>query len=160
MNPTLVTATMADYPVMQNMGRFYVYEMSRYCGWECPEDGVYDCLDFKHHFEQPNNYPFMIKVGKELAGFLIVDKKGTNENIDWNMAKFQKHGFGKKIAHQVFNQFNNLWEVTVMPENLGALHFWRKVIGSYTKGQFEESLQTVPEPEPHPMIVLTFRSTP
>lgn len=36
----MVPATLADYPALQNLARFYVYDMSRYCGdlpgWECP----------------------------------------------------------------------------------------------------------------------------
>jgi hypothetical protein len=42
----LVPATIADYPTVQDMVRFYVYDMSRLCSiaypdWKCPEDGLY-----------------------------------------------------------------------------------------------------------------------
>jgi predicted acetyltransferase len=165
-SPTLIKATMKDYPVIKNMGRFYVYEMSRYCGWECPKDGLYECIDFKKHFEIPDNYPFLIKDREELAGFVIVDKMGVTKDIDWNMAqffvlaKFQQYGVGKKIAHQVFDQFKGLWEVNVIPTNLRALQFWRKTIREYTQDHFEEALKTIPDPEPHEDIVIEFRSNP
>lgn len=30
---TLIKASLSDYPTIQNMARFYVYDMSRYCGF-------------------------------------------------------------------------------------------------------------------------------
>ncbi len=48
-NIQIIIATLADYSTIQNLGRFYVYDMSRYCGhlegWECPENGLYECND-------------------------------------------------------------------------------------------------------------------
>ena len=40
---TLIPATLEDYPKIQNMARFYVYEMSHECGlnstdWASPAD--------------------------------------------------------------------------------------------------------------------------
>ena len=39
----IIPATLADYPIIQNMARFYVSDMSRYCGFissdrACPEN--------------------------------------------------------------------------------------------------------------------------
>jgi hypothetical protein len=31
--PRLILATLEDYPTIQNMARFYVYELSRECGF-------------------------------------------------------------------------------------------------------------------------------
>jgi len=49
----LVPASLSDYPVIQNMARFYVYDMSEYMGnekgWEMPENGLYECIDFKKY---------------------------------------------------------------------------------------------------------------
>ena len=40
LKPQLIEATLADYPIIQNMWLFYIYELGRYCGaingWECP----------------------------------------------------------------------------------------------------------------------------
>jgi hypothetical protein len=51
----VISATTKDYPVIQNMARFYVYDLSRYCGksfagWAIGEDGLYECFDFKRYF--------------------------------------------------------------------------------------------------------------
>lgn len=66
----LIPATIEDYPIIQNMGRFYVYDIS------------------------------------EIAGFVIVDSKGSEQKIDFNMAqffilrKFRNKGISRYIAYQ------------------------------------------------------------
>jgi len=144
----LISATLEDYPVIQNMGRFYAYDMSEYMGkdegWEMPKDGLYECTDFKKYWEDKNAFPFLIRYGDELAGFAIVDKKGSDTSIDFNMAqffvarKFKNKGFGRYAAHQCFKKFTGEWEVMVMPDNEGAYRFWRAIIKDYSGNNFTE----------------------
>lgn len=166
--PILVNATLADYPVIQNLGRFYVYDMSRFCGflpdWECPENGLFECIDLKNYFEDQGKHAFFIKVNDEIAGFALINKEGSTKDVDWNMgeffviAKFQKSGVGRLIAEEIFKRFPGIWEIGSIPENTRARNFWKKVITHYTRGQFSEKLKTVQYPKPHPMIILRFVS--
>ncbi len=165
---SLIEATIADYPTMQNMARFYVYDMSRYCGqlpgWECPKNGLYECVDLKNYITAPDNHAFLIKVGSELLGFALINKIGSTPDVDWHMgeffvlAKFQGSGVGKKIAIEIFDRFSGIWEVSAIPENQAALSFWSKVIKFYTQSQFTESSKVVEHPKPHPMRILRFTS--
>ena len=144
----LVPAGIKDYPVIQNMARFYVYDMSEYLGdeegWEIPKDGLYECIDFKKYWESDDNFPFLIQYDDELAGFVIVDKKGSLPEIDFNMAqffilrKFKGKGIGKYVAHHCFNLFQGMWEVMVIPGNEGAYRFWRATIQGYTHRDYVE----------------------
>ncbi len=88
----LIPATIEDYLTIQNMGRFYVYDMSEYMGkkegWEIPENGLYECIDFKKYWENKNSFPFLVRHENEIVGFVIVDKTGSNPDIDFNMAQF------------------------------------------------------------------------
>ena len=88
----MVPATLADYPALQNLARFYVYDMSRYCGdlpeWECPEDGLYEAYDFRSYFETPDCFPFSLYAGDERAGFLVVKNIGVGGTALWNMEQF------------------------------------------------------------------------
>jgi len=45
-----------------------------------------------------------------------------------------------------------------IPENLGAIAFWEKVIGNFTHGKYEQTQKIVEEPTPHPMRILKFRA--
>ncbi len=130
------------------MGRFYVYDMSEYMGkedgWEIPEDGLYECIDFKKYWEDKNSFPFIVRYKNEIAGFFIVDKKGSNPEIDFNMAqffilrKFKNKGIGRYVAQECFKKYPGIWEVMVIPGNEGAYRFWRATIKSYTNNNFTE----------------------
>jgi hypothetical protein len=45
MNIQVLEAAEEDFPVVQNLVRFYVYDMSESMGWPCPEDGLYGGCD-------------------------------------------------------------------------------------------------------------------
>jgi len=168
MKITLSKATKSDKDTIQNLGRFYIYDMSRYCGflptWETPASGVFECIDLSSYTEDPERHAFLIKVDGELAGFVLINKVGSTPDVDWNVgeffvvSKFQGKGVGRFVAEQIFNQFPGTWETTQIPENKAAIDFWEKVVTQYTQGQFEKSYKTIPKPKPHPMIVLKFTS--
>jgi predicted acetyltransferase len=54
------------------------------------------------------------------------------------MRKYRRHGIGKQAAYFIFDQFRGKWEVAQIAANPDARLFWRKVIGEYTGGKFEE----------------------
>ena len=150
----LIPATLNDLPVIQNLARFYAYDISEYYGdepgWEMENDGLYGVgVDFKQYFGNPDCFPFLIHYKNELAGFAIIDKKGSEVSIDFNMAQFfvirtyKGKGIGKYIAHQCFDQFRGAWEVMVMPGNEGAYRFWKSIIKDYTKNKFKEYTRTL-----------------
>lgn len=164
----LCKATIEDKNTIQNLGRFYVYEMSKYCGflptWETPSNGLFESIDLSSYFEKTDRYAFLIKVEDELAGFVLINKVGSTPDVDWNIgeffivSKFQGKGVGSYVAEQVFSQFPGVWETSQIPENTAAIKFWNKVVSRYSHGQFEKTLKTVPTPKPHPMIILKFTS--
>lgn len=166
---TLSKAMGKDKDTIQNLGRFYVYEMSRYCGflpdWETPANGLFECRDLSPYCQDPKRHAFLIKVADELAGFVLINKIGSTPDVDWNIgeffvvSKFQGKGIGRYAAEYIFNMFPGIWETAQMPENKAAIDFWEKVVAHYSKGRFEKSYKIIPEPNPHPMIILKFSSS-
>lgn len=164
----LIPASLKDYPIIQNMGRFYVYDMSQYlgdeAGWECPKDGLYECIDFKKYWETDDAFPFLIRYKNELVGFVIIDKKTSEPQTDFNVAqffilrKFKNKGIGKYIAHLCFDRFRGTWEVMVIPGNAGAYQFWRSIIGEYTNNKFEEHTRKVKHLENSVKDIFCFKS--
>lgn len=163
----LVPATLDDdYLIIQNMGRFYVYDMSEYIkdeDWAIPENGLYECIDFKKYWQE-NAHPFLIRYNQELAGFVIVDKKGADPNTDFNMAqffilrRFKGQGVGKQIAKLCFDQFKGAWEVMVIPNNTGAYQFWKHTIKEYTADKFTESKEIVAHLSQSEKVIFRFTS--
>ncbi|WP_133137159.1 GNAT family N-acetyltransferase [Legionella rowbothamii] len=152
MKPQIIEATQDDLPLIQNMWLFYIYELGRYCGfnkgWECPVNLNFIPDDLTFYFTNPNQ-AFLINVGGEVAGFILLNKKGTQLSIDWNMAeffilaKFQGKGIGQSIAHELWKTHSGCWEVSVIPENKPALAFWRKAVSVFTKSSYTEKLMEI-----------------
>lgn len=110
---SIITATINDYPVVQNMARFYVYDLSRQCGqissdWALPDDGLYESYDFKSYFIDPLRKAYLIKIYDEIAGFVLLNQATEDPYNNWNMgeffilAKFQRQNIGKYIAHKIW----------------------------------------------------------
>lgn len=151
---SLLPATILDYALIQNIARFYVYDLSRECGnisddWNIPADGLYESFDFKEYFDSPFKKAYIIKANNAIAGFVLLNQDGLFPNTQWNMgeffilAKFQRKGIGRSIAETVFRNHMGEWEVSVIPENKSAALFWRRIISALTDDLFQESIETV-----------------
>ena len=164
----LIPAEIELKPVIKNLARFYVYELSRYSGEDIPEDGLFEafdsCFNFDSYWSSSEHHPFIIRVNDKLAGFVLINKKGSQLDVDWHLAEFyivasfQNKGIGRQIAVQLLNLFPGRWEVAQMPKNLPAINFWRSVIQQFTNGDYIEQRQQIHSPEPHEMIIQTFQS--
>jgi len=170
----IIPATLSDYHIIQNLARFYVYDRSGFMGWGCEADGMFECIDFKHYFENPEEKAFLIKVADELAGFVLIDKGylGTaslnSKSSYWNIgeffiiAKFQGTGVASFVAKEIFRMFSGNWSVAIMPKNIKALKFWRKIIEDVSNGDYTEiaktadDLKTAENPEAYAMNVFSF----
>ncbi len=55
MDIEVLEATEEDFPVVQNLVRFYIYELSGIMDWECPEDGLFGGCDELPEYWQTHN---------------------------------------------------------------------------------------------------------
>lgn len=171
-NIELLPAPLEAKMTIKNLARFYVYELSRYKTDDkdsaFPEDGLYEayesCFEFEKYWSDPKYFPFIIRVNSELAGFILVNKNGSSNEVDWFLAeffvvaKFQEKGIGRQIAFQLFDQHKGTWELMQLPKNVRATRFWQSVLNEYTKGNYAEIRQMLPNPEPHEMIIQRFQN--
>lgn len=162
---SIINATMDDYPCIQNMARFYVYDLSRECGsissdWAIPEDGLYESFDFKNYFEEPSRKAFLVKVYDEIAGFVLLNQATEDSTNTWNMgeffiiSKFQGQGIAHQVAKEIWNMHPGKWEVSVIPNNKSALKFWEKAINEYAYGAFNQQIKEVSYDEQAPRRII------
>ncbi len=162
---SIIQATMGDYPFIQNMARFYVYDLSRDCGsissdWAIPEDGLYESFDFKNYFEEPSRKAYLVKVYDEIAGFVLLNQATEDATNTWNMgeffiiAKFQGVGIATRVAEEIWNMHPGTWEVSVIPNNKSALKFWEKSISEVTYGAFNKQIKEVTYDEHCPRRII------
>lgn len=164
----LIPATLNDYPIIQNLARFYAYDMSEYWrggpGWEVPENGLYECIDFRKYWDDPSAFPFLIRYDGELAGFAIISKSGSEPSIDFIMAqffimrKFKRQGIGRQVAYKCFDRFPGVWEVMVFPGNEGSYRFWRTIIKHYSSQPLIEYTRQIAHFKNKPYNIFNFES--
>jgi len=142
-------AAEADLAVVQNLGRFYVYDFSEFTGWKCPDTGLYECRDLVRYWRRDDCWPFLVRCGGELAGFALIDRP-DNEGVDYDVGeffilrKFRRKGIGQAVAHALFDRFTGRWQVRQLQQNTPAIAFWRKVVGRYAGGGHAESVEFFP----------------
>jgi predicted acetyltransferase len=64
------------------------------------------------------------KSGKCIAEFLVIPR-------------YRRCHIGKRVAYDIFNMYDGLWEVQPMENNPIAYAFWKNIINEYTNGNYE-----------------------
>ncbi len=52
------------------------------------------------------------------------------------MKKYRKQGYGRILAHHIFDSLKGKWEVFQMKSNVSAGLFWENVIAGYTHNAY------------------------
>ena len=134
--------------VVLNLGLYYIYDFTEMLGFRCPDSGLFRTDIWDKYWTEPNRWPFLFRVGGEVAGFALVHTECSQPDTQYDMdqffimRKFRRRGLGGAAAMGLFDRFRGRWEVRQVVQNLPAQAFWRKVIGRYTGGKYRE----LPEP--------------
>ena len=84
--------------------------------------------------DQPVGFA-MVRSGQMIAG---------RGNIDFTMAEFfiarpwRRRGVGQEAVRLIFDRFAGHWHIMEYLRNPQAIAFWRRVVGAYTAGQYQE----------------------
>jgi predicted acetyltransferase len=100
-------------------------------------------------FHDERSMPFLILRSGEPAGFALVQRASAvrdGPQAEHRMTEFfvspplRRLGLGREAAQLLFNRFEGRWLVTESTTHAGAVAFWRRVIGAYTRGRYRERL--------------------
>ena len=146
MDLELVATTASDAPTLRNLLQLYMYDFSEFMGWDVGADGRFDDRGVAPLRNDPLRHPFLIRVGGQLAGLVIVDQQSRLWPAEpasdvaefFILRRYRRLGVGARAATQVFDRFRGRWEVRQTASNTAATAFWRKVIGAYCGGSFRE----------------------
>ena len=143
MSILIMPAKREEIGVVENLARFYIYDMSEFMGWRCPETGLFGgCDEFFDDWRAGTNSPFVLRVEGELAGFAGVKAADVNGRPGhciqefFILRKFRRRGLGKAAAEALFRRFPGPWLVEQLARNVAAQAFWRAVVADYTSGEF------------------------
>lgn len=133
--------------VLLRLWELYVYDFSELDGRDVGEDGRFgSARDLGEYWRDPRRHPYVVRVDGKLAGFVLAHRHGlvfddpdvTRMSEFFVMRKFRRRGVGERAATLAFDLFPGRWEVWEIAQNVAAQAFWRRVIGRYTGGRFEE----------------------
>ncbi len=150
----------SEMEIIRNLVRLYVYDLSEWMGWDCPESGLYGgCDDLQQYWGMPpesernvwprewHGHPFLLRVDGGLAGFALIRRLNDAGPPCFEVGeffvvrKFRRRGVGKHVAWALFDRFRGDWVVRELPANAPAQAFWRRVIFEYTGGAYTEGIE-------------------
>lgn len=140
----LRAAKKEDISCVEMLMQFYHYDASEWISMDVTDNGRYAFRSIERFWQSTDQFPFVILVNGAIAGFAVVDKEVTSAGADFNVAylfvlrRFRGHSVGRIAAQKLFTQFSGRWEVYQVEQNVDAIRFWRRVIGDFTQGNFEE----------------------
>ena len=146
MDPKIVPATADDAPIFRSLMQLYAYDFSEFMGLDVGADGRFDDKGVAPLRVDPHRHPFLIWVGGQLAGFVIIDRRSriwptepANDMAEFFvLRKYRRLGVGACVAVCAFELFRGRWEVRQTMRNTVGTAFWRRVIGEYSGGNFQE----------------------
>lgn len=154
----LETASLDKRYLLENLLQLYAYDFSEFNNDEVSESGDYGFGRLlRYYWNGQNPDPYIIRVGGNIAGFVMVKKKEFS-GVDYEsiaeffiLKKYRKSGIGKEVAQMVFRQFSGKWYVDVIQSNHPACSFWEKVIDDFSAGKYTKS-----KDEEHKKMIFTF----
>jgi predicted acetyltransferase len=146
MNLVVAAAGPEDEQRLAALFELYIYDFSETVEIDVGDDGRFRPPPLATWFSDPRRHAFLIRVDERLAGFALVQERsrlsGDEAVCDvaelFVMRRYRRRGVGGQVAATLFDRFRGRWEVRQKAENPRATAFWRRVIGRYTDGRFEE----------------------
>ncbi len=169
---TLTKATLEDWPIIQKMIPFFIYELARYWDWPFEENGKGLEIAYEHsavfanmrrYIDEDHKTFYLIKNNQELAGLACIRKEPKESQADWYLgeffilSRFQGKGTAQEAIKQLWSMHKGQWHLNVLPINTRGLRFWEKTIDLFTQGKFSKELTPVVEYCSEPRITFRFR---
>ncbi len=148
MNLDLSPASLAEKPTLKRLLELYLYDFTEYDDADLDDYGLYGYTYLDQYWNEPNRWPFLMRVDDKLAGFALVRRLDASEGGPaYSMAeffvvrKYRGHGLGRQAARMLFERFPGRWRVAVWADNQPAQVFWHKVVEEFTGGDYSETWQ-------------------
>lgn len=146
MNPEVRSARKNEATILDQLMQSYLAEFATFESVETDASGRYVYPFLSHYWEDPNRYPFLIRVDGDIAGFALVrfevDVGTGREALDlaefFVLPAFRRNRVGTAAARHLFDLFPGRWHVRVLKSNKNAQPFWRRVISEYTGQNYNE----------------------
>jgi len=109
-----------------------------------------------HWYSDRTAQVMTVVYGADRAGFAMVQQRlqavasggaaGTAPTVEYLMKEFfiarqwRRRGIGAQAVRLLLDRFTGRWLITEHTRNLTAVNFWRRVVSTYTAGQYQERI--------------------
>jgi predicted acetyltransferase len=138
-----------DREWLTNVYPLYLHDLSEF------DDGYYRLDDrgrwepdhLPSWLEEDTDHPLIILESGERVGCALVNRAPSRHmrpGMDFRLSEFfvlrthRRRGIGRRAVFALFDRFGGRWEISELARNSAAITFWRRVIGEYTGGHYEE----------------------
>ena len=135
-----------DKDMIFDLMQLYTYELSFYgdetTHFELQENGLYKISKYINlYWLEEERHPYILKCDGKIAGFVLerFNEDGMNEIAEFFVLnKYRKHGAGTFMANEMFKKYKGKWKIRTLLRNKQAQEFWKKVVKSVSRGNYEE----------------------
>ena len=127
---TLRAVDRAQWPVIENLLQFYMYELSAWYPIPFGDDGRVAIAPKSGYLGQPGTQAWLILADDELAGFAVVDDELVDPRNDLNLGyffvarRFRGRGVGAAAFGGLLARYPGAWELYYLARNRAAAAFW------------------------------------
>ena len=140
----------ADREWLTNVFPLYLHDLSEFdlTYYTLDDRGVWMPDHRASWLEEDQDHPLIVLESGRRVGFALVNQAPSphvGPGMDFRMAEFfvlrkhRGHGIGRHAVFALFDRFRGKWEINELPRNTAAIAFWRRVIGEYGRGRYEET---------------------
>jgi predicted acetyltransferase len=143
---SLVPVRPPSRPALANLMQLYVHDWSELLPLDLDAEGRFASPPLDAYFRERDHHAFFIESDGKLAGFALVVARsrltgapGVHDVAEFFVARgYRRRGVGVSAAAALFARLAGDWEVRQRDENQAATAFWRRAIGQFTGGRYDE----------------------
>jgi predicted acetyltransferase len=139
-----------DREWLTNVFPLYLHDLSEFdiTYYTLDDRGVWMPDHRMSWLEDDGDHPLIVLDSGRRVGFALVNQAPSphvGRGMDFRMAEFfvlrrhRRDGIGRRAVVALFDRFRGKWEITELPRNTAAIAFWRRVVGAYGGGRYEET---------------------
>lgn len=140
------SAKRREKEIVKNLMQYHLHDFSEFEDLQIQDDGRFEYQFLEHYWEDPNRYPFLIRLDGKLSGFALLrfavqmpTGVGQMDLVEFFIIRsYRRQGVGTEAAKRLWDLFPGRWQLQVLQSNKPAYDFWKKIIGAYTGDNFDE----------------------
>lgn len=140
------SAKKGEKEIVENLLQYYLHDFSEFQQLPISDDGRFKYPTLDDYWQDPNRYPFLIRLDEKLSGFALLrfDMETMAPTGQMDLVEFfiirsnRRKGVATEAARKLWDLFPGHWLVRVLQSNKPAYPFWKKAISAYTGGKFDE----------------------